>query len=513
MATPGELLGKAIGLDGHTPGSYADFIGVSEDELTIVLAGAAPSATQAHTLCRGLVTPWRIRVLYAFADAAGPSYQDHPLAFVARRARYCRGDEQHRWADSAGMELDAYRHWEQGSPADLPASLAAGEAAHLWIAIAPDWRPALLVAAGEYTNPATGNAWGAPLIRAEQLRSGLTATKIAQLAHQPEQSFQGLCSDGPPRSPVGSSIKDFRPNPIHVWRAARVLGNPPRLFIIAFGLPADDQGFFSDVQSLVTGSALLARQMAALGIDATKVLARLQHLGGSISERTLAYWLTEQTRPRDMVMDALGAALEIDAARLRAAWGGAQRKGGAARPVRDSAPATLGGRRLSERRMARRLTQQALADQVGTSGGLISQIETGATIPSPLLVYALSEVLHVDPAVFLEEFHHPHADSDVAALRQISAGGRAIREFRTRAAIRFEQPTPRFSATKLRRIEAGLVEPTLGELAAISQLLGVPEPEVVSWYSCDTTPAGTMPATNSHATETVPSPGHAPKRT
>lgn len=60
--------------------------------------------------------------------------------------------------------------------------------------------------------------------------------------------------------------------------------------------------------------------------------------------------------------------------------------------------------KLREIRKEKSITLQELADRVGVSKGLISQIENNRTIPSLLVLINIISALHIDLNVFFEDF-------------------------------------------------------------------------------------------------------------
>lgn len=58
------------------------------------------------------------------------------------------------------------------------------------------------------------------------------------------------------------------------------------------------------------------------------------------------------------------------------------------------------------------MTQQELADAVGTSGSVISELEAGKTKLSPKWLRRLSPVLHTTPG-FLLDFHPDELPTDI----------------------------------------------------------------------------------------------------
>lgn len=63
------------------------------------------------------------------------------------------------------------------------------------------------------------------------------------------------------------------------------------------------------------------------------------------------------------------------------------------------------------------LTQQALADRVGTTKGTISRWESGERDPPLSALYALGDALGVDPG---DLFHDPRRPSQAELLKQAS---------------------------------------------------------------------------------------------
>jgi transcriptional regulator with XRE-family HTH domain len=69
-----------------------------------------------------------------------------------------------------------------------------------------------------------------------------------------------------------------------------------------------------------------------------------------------------------------------------------------------SKEASLFGRRLRELRLARQLTQEALAEAAGITSTYTSDIELGKRAPSLTIVLRLAQALDVDVADLLSDF-------------------------------------------------------------------------------------------------------------
>lgn len=67
---------------------------------------------------------------------------------------------------------------------------------------------------------------------------------------------------------------------------------------------------------------------------------------------------------------------------------------------------------LAAWRKHRRMTQQQLADAIGTSGSVISQLESGTTKLSPKWLRRLAPVLNTTPG-FLLEYHPDEVPTDM----------------------------------------------------------------------------------------------------
>jgi transcriptional regulator with XRE-family HTH domain len=76
-------------------------------------------------------------------------------------------------------------------------------------------------------------------------------------------------------------------------------------------------------------------------------------------------------------------------------------------PLKTQPEGEIFGRRLRELRLARNLTQDALAQIVATSKPFISDMERGVKVPSLTMVLRLAEALECRPSKLVKVFDKP----------------------------------------------------------------------------------------------------------
>lgn len=69
---------------------------------------------------------------------------------------------------------------------------------------------------------------------------------------------------------------------------------------------------------------------------------------------------------------------------------------------RDPAFDAAVGARIRDRRKLKKLSQDELAEQIGTSGGQVSRYEAGETTVEPAMLALIAECLGCKPGVFLD---------------------------------------------------------------------------------------------------------------
>ena len=121
-------------------------------------------------------------------------------------------------------------------------------------------------------------------------------------------------------------------------------------------------------------------------------------------------------------------------------------------PEKKPAPSNFSeqelGTKIRERRRELGLTMQFVADQAGLSIGFISQVETGHSSPSLSSLAAISKVLQMPVAHFLEQ--PPEGDQPVTrrATRQSFQTGAELRKTLNRAGRQFYQSAYRSRTTR-----------------------------------------------------------------
>ncbi len=61
--------------------------------------------------------------------------------------------------------------------------------------------------------------------------------------------------------------------------------------------------------------------------------------------------------------------------------------------------------RIKEKRVARKITLEKLADEIGVTKGLISQIENNRTAPSLAVLFSIIKGLGIDLNEFFDQLH------------------------------------------------------------------------------------------------------------
>ena len=90
-------------------------------------------------------------------------------------------------------------------------------------------------------------------------------------------------------------------------------------------------------------------------------------------------------------------------------------------------PRTPFGERIFQERERAQLTQQDIADSLGTSPAYISQVERGSEPPTPRLIHAFADAYDVDP----DELYSLAQRVPVDILDRLTGDLRAIKKVRT----------------------------------------------------------------------------------
>src|SRR6266487_5885591 len=74
--------------------------------------------------------------------------------------------------------------------------------------------------------------------------------------------------------------------------------------------------------------------------------------------------------------------------------------------------------RIKEKRKEKKITLQELAEEVGVTKGLISQIENNRTVPSLNVLLSIIKSLHVDLNDFFDKLHIPGINEPIIIKAQ-----------------------------------------------------------------------------------------------
>ena len=127
------------------------------------------------------------------------------------------------------------------------------------------------------------------------------------------------------------------------------------------------------------------------------------------------------------------------------------------------------GQRLRELRVARELTQEELASDIGYGGGLVSSYENGRTYPGPAILTALAKALEVEESEFTSLL--PRLSSRPRPTRF----GRELRRRRHERGLTQEQLAKHVDVggVTIFNYEVGSTHPSLRVIAGLAKALGM----------------------------------------